>query len=369
MKVILKLILVKMMMLALILPIVACSYDAKKVAIIFGNNTAGIYDNATTASIYQAMTKFLPEYRTINNRSYNTNEINFWKTLLIDNLNEKTKYFVILNHNFLTNINNLMTELKENVVTGNKIIILDYENQTIKETEISNLIMVKFDLLKMGYNLGYYTGQHLLTEAANINNNEPLKVSAITYQDDLVAQRLISGWQRGLMAAQKENPTKKIIVIDPIAKINRYLAMNHKTLGLKMEFITQKLLAANVKVIFDPLSWHRDSLMSAFLNTKTNNNSYLVTMDVINEHKFEVNGKNFLLGYVNRNFTPALQTIALGNHLELLDDFSFNSALLGVKPLRNWQHDQFDSQRFLWNEMPCNDVNAPLSKHFCQDGA
>ncbi|WP_342223929.1 hypothetical protein [Spiroplasma endosymbiont of Asaphidion curtum] len=359
-------------------PIFGCSRSVIERAVIFANHPLSIYDNATTKRFYNSSIDILDNYWIIDNLADKTNQLLFWQNMLNMHTKNKTKYFIALNHNFANNIPNLTKELEKSFATGNKIITLDYDYvHNSVSNKIVNLVEIKFDVLAMGYNLGYQSGIYMLKNSQDFTIiNNKIQVSAVEYLNDQLAQRLTFGFQQGLYQAQidsKQDAGYEFNFVDWQTPIDNRDPLIGSDLNSNNMYSIAKALLENyqVSLIFNPLLLYSNNLVKAFVDNNDNlKKHYLVSVDIMNKEKYHIKSKNYLLASINRNFIGILSKIYHSEEIkpQLLTDWNFvSNVIVDIQDIK-FSHQQFDNNKFVWKPLQCNVVNAPLSQHFCKEG-
>ncbi|WP_342277614.1 hypothetical protein [Spiroplasma endosymbiont of Nephrotoma flavescens] len=360
------------------LPIFGCSLSVTDQAVIFANHPLSIYDNATTKNFYNSSIDILDNYWIIDNIADKSTQLLFWQNMLNTHTKNKTKYFIALNHNFANNIPNLTKELEKSVATGNKIITLDYDYvHNSVSNKIVNLVEIKFDVLTMGYNLGYQSGIYMLKNHQDFTMiDNKIQVSAVEYLNDQLAQRLTFGFQQGLYQAQidsKQDGGYEFNFVDWQTSIDNRDPLIISDWNRNNMYNTAKALLENhqVSLIFDPLLLYSNNLVKAFIDNNDNlKKHYFVSVDIMNKEKYHIKPKNYLLASINRNFTGILSKIYHSEEIkpQLLTDWNFVSDIIVDIQDIKFSHQQFDNNKFVWKPLQCNVINAPLSQHFCKEG-
>lgn len=338
-------------LISIILFLTACSSFKNSKVVILSKYS----DNGTSRNFYlSANTESSLQNVVFNNTDF-INQPKLLDTIIYHYALSKTPYLVIMNNQFVKNINLLLNRLVNVISSPTKFITIDQEIE-IKNKKLLNLIEIKFDLIKMGFDLGYQVGNFLINK---FSGDEKIKFSIVEYENDLNSRLLRFGFLLGL----EHNNKNKFNYIRWNSKldINKFENEEIKksvTMGTK-KMLNQK----NFRVLFNPYMFFNNDILNAFIHKDKSILQYLVTADNVVNNFGNVKDNQYLLATINRNFFSTIKQMSADGQIKnnLLADWSIKFYLpYFFKDPEDYFHSFFNSKTFKWEIDLFNDNEQDL---------
>lgn len=326
-------------LISIVLFLTACNSFKSSKVVIFSNYN----DNGTSRNFYlSANTESNLQNVVFNNTNFN-NQLKLLDTIIYHYSLSKTPYLVMMNNQFVKNINFLLNRLVNIISSPTKFITIDQEIE-IKNEKLLNLVEIKFDLIKMGFTLGYQVGNFLINK---FSDDEKINFSILEYENDLNSRLLKFGFLTGLDHINKN----KFNYIRWGSKLNINKFENEEV-KKSVAIGTKKLLKQkNFRFIFNPYMFFNNDILSAFMFKDKSVLQYLVTVDNIVNNFGTIQSNEYLLATINRNFFSTIKQMSSDEQIKnnLLTDWSIKFYLPYIlKDPEDYFHSFFNLKTFKW---------------------